>query len=231
MYTKLIGEINTQTNNNLPNPIPDLQYQYMLNLLEYFENNNSPMFINSTAQHTFIHHKEILLIMKNLVIRLFLAIILVACSSVKQEKNKDLKEIFKLEVGSHKAFINDDKITYSQISNDYLKESLNTKSVVYGYLSDDEVKSLLNELKKANKTINLDLPQNFHVKRNDELGIDGMVDIKLLNISYPLILKKNGIAIIAYSFGYKNSLEGGIKIYRIIDGKWKYDKSFNLWIS
>ena len=57
IHAELFGII--QTNNNLPNPISDNQYQYMLNLLEYFENNNSPMFINSNAQHTFMIHNHV----------------------------------------------------------------------------------------------------------------------------------------------------------------------------
>lgn len=40
--------------NDVPNLLSDYQYQYIVDLLEYYENNNSPMFITSNAQHTFM---------------------------------------------------------------------------------------------------------------------------------------------------------------------------------
>ena len=46
---RIVGE-----GNNGINPLPDWQFEYLTNLLNYYEQNGSPMFINSNAQHTFM---------------------------------------------------------------------------------------------------------------------------------------------------------------------------------
>jgi hypothetical protein len=52
IHAELYGIINTE--NNLPNPLPYYQYQYILELLDYYSNNSSPAFTMSNAQHTFM---------------------------------------------------------------------------------------------------------------------------------------------------------------------------------
>lgn len=46
-------------NNDVPEPLPQYLYDYMVGLLEYFEENGSPDFINSSAQHSFMAYNYV----------------------------------------------------------------------------------------------------------------------------------------------------------------------------
>ncbi|WP_458626466.1 hypothetical protein [Winogradskyella sp. PC D3.3] len=165
----------------------------------------------------------------NLAISTFTICFLLACSSIKQSIKKEKQIIFDLEIESHKDFTQNDKVIFHYLSNDYLIDSLNDKAVISNHFSNEDTIYFLEQLEnKTNKKYSI--PKNFYVKNDVEISIDEILEVKRVNISNPIISKNAEIALIAYSYGHKNSLEGGIKIYHKIDGKWKYYDSFNLWI-
>lgn len=176
-----------------------------------------------------IHQKAIHQTKMNLAISTFTVFFLFACSSIKQSIKIEKQKVFDLEIKSFKDFTQNDKVIFNYISNDYLKDNLNNNEIISNQLSNEDTVCFLEQLEnKTNKKFNI--PENFYVKNDDEISIDEVLEIKRVNISNPIISKNGETALIAYSYGHKNSLQGGIKMYRKIDGKWIYHKSFNLWI-
>lgn len=150
---------------------------------------------------------------------------------MKNNISKDEKQIIEIEFENYKNFAQNNTLVFNYISNESLKNRLNNSAELSNYFSKRGIDSILIKLQsKLDKKNEFDLPKNFILKNDTALDVDKTLSVKRVNISSPLIVENNEMALLAFSFGYENSLEGGIRIYYRNNGKWKYYETFDLWI-
>lgn len=104
-----------------------------------------------------------------------------------------------------------------------------------------EVSFLLDQLSsKVPNFAHLKFPKNFVISNPNEekekINGNGLRSAEYYNkprlfLSYPIILSNKKYALIAYSAGAINSMQGGIHLYKKIDGVWTFYKKLDGWIS
>jgi hypothetical protein len=104
-----------------------------------------------------------------------------------------------------------------------------------------EINHLLNQLSNPICEIGqIKFPENFVVsnpkKEKEKINGNGLLSAEYHNktrffLSQPIILSNKKYALIAYSTGIINSTQGGIHLYKKINGKWMFYKRLKGWIS
>ena len=154
-----------------------------------------------------------------------------ACAPLKHAIDKDGKEIIKLELQSYQDFGSNDKIIFNYLSNQYVIDQLQHAEDISNYFSNEEIEFMIDKLgSMKDESYKFNLPKNYFLENELALDTNQKLSMKRINISAPTINNDHKIALLAFSYGHKNALEGGIKIYCKINGKWTNTESFNLWV-
>lgn len=170
-------------------------------------------------------------IYQNLVISVFLVLTFLSCASISQKANNEHLKVINLEIDSHKEFSLSDTVLFSYIPNAYLIENIKSQSELSKYLTDEDKHYFLELLNSKEKPIhNHKLPDNFYLEEDLQLNEVEKFKVKKVSVSAPVFSKKLDFVLIAYAYGVKNSMQGGIKKYNLIQNKWVLDQSFDLWI-
>lgn len=104
-----------------------------------------------------------------------------------------------------------------------------------------EISHLLYQLSNpACETNYVKLPEKFIIsnpkEEKEKINGNGLLSAEYYNktrlfLSHPIILSNKKYALIAYSVGIINSTQGGIHLYKKINGKWFFYKRLKGWIS
>ncbi|WP_375238591.1 hypothetical protein [Aurantibacter sp.] len=124
----------------------------------------------------------------------------------------------------------------NQSNSDNLKKYNLDKDVVASFFNKDVIKNILDQA-KSNNSINLkkiQLQSNMKISEVKEKittseYLKGSLEYEIY-LSRPLISLNNKYAIVSFSKGFKQAMEGGIVIYENIDLNWKRIKFFDSWI-
>lgn len=183
-------------------------------------------------------------------IKLFSLLLLQACTSVLFPQDIDIaKNVLEKEINAITE--NEDDFVYLKYTNNdhleyFLKDNVleQNEDIEFHdfrkWITKEEHQNLFNEnaVKEFRKQFNsiaaeliyiLQLPSNVLyydncrelVLKNYENGLPLDNGIKSLNISQPIISQDKKYVMFYYSFGYKNSSTGGIKLYKYVDGEYK----------
>ena len=128
-------------------------------------------------------------------------------------------------------------VVYSEFNNFNGNLSLDEIKIIF---SDKSVKLLIEQIKTSNlKTEKLSLPKNINIsntkKEKSNIGNDGLKAIEFMSkkrifLSKPAVTKDGAYSLVAYSTGTKDSMSGGIHIYKKTNNNWKFYTSVDGWI-
>jgi len=167
----------------------------------------------------------------NLIVSVFLILTFLSCASIGQKEKDESLRVINLEIESYKDFILDDTILFNYISNKYLMKSIESQTELSSYLKDEDKNYFLEVLNSKEKnTVNYTLPSNFSIQEDLQLDEVEKFKVKRISLSVPVFSKNLDFVLIAYAYGYKGSMQGGIKKYHLIKGEWQLEQSFNLWV-
>jgi len=190
---------------------------------------------------------------------LLFSILLISYSVLSQKNENQEIDIISEELSMLNKTYKNSKVYLDISLNDYLVNFLEEKKIsnvsysefnnFNGNLSLDEIKlifndysveSLINKITTSNlKADKLIIPNNIILnnikKEKSNIGNDGLkmaefMTRKRIHISIPVIINNGDYGLIAYSRGIKNSMSGGVHIYKKTNNNWIFYTSVDGWI-
>lgn len=193
---------------------------------------------------------------QSLVIKLYLILLFVSCSSSKQ-LNKSSYQIIEQELNRNMiGYDEQEKILLDFKLNDYLisfiKEKTDQNDMYVHTLKQELGLRTYEEIFNVNaiefyekqfKNNNLDLTKvrlpdkviinSLYKKEEKHSDLERILNYSriFIYLSKPIFSKNNKYCIIGFSNGVKNGMTGGINIYKNDKGKWFFYKYIDGWIS
>ncbi|AUC74271.1 hypothetical protein [Olleya sp. Bg11-27] len=176
--------------------------------------------------------------------------LVLSCLSVKQNNNNEIYNIINNEIEFASSFSNNNKIIIYLNQNQYLIDFLKQvkandfekikqldleKDVMSSYFNKSNINYVLMEAKNQ-KSISL---KKIKLSKDQQVVTSKKITTKeflknasvyKIYLSKPLMSQSKNFAVISYSRGFDNSLEGGIAIYRKSKYNWERLNVLDGWI-
>jgi hypothetical protein len=176
-------------------------------------------------------------------------LVIISCNVCSQDLTQDVYSIIKAELNRNLSLYQNKKVYLKFSLDDYiigylteLKKDKLKRSVIKSKIDNNIFETLFNEDKinemiYQNNKIKLDsskLNLNDVIIDNTESedktinNLQGLSKIKIF-LSKPFFNENKDYALIAFSNGYEDSMQGGINLYKKTHDKWVFYESIDYW--
>lgn len=195
-----------------------------------------------------ISRKAVRLTKLNHAISMLLLLVSFSCSAQKKYADNSALDILKSEISRHSSLYDRDKVYLSFTSNNYLINFIKENEIganndninLLKLIKPEEVQLIFNKTEVLhlveslqNSTLKLNINsyhQNLIVYSKDTLNTIDEFEKKRIYLSNPATTSDNKYGLISYSYGKKNSMQGGINLYHNINNEWKFYRSIEIWV-